>query len=807
MGPSKSFFVVTCAVLAAVGIGVLIGFLSSDSQNSNTTDENPTYFMSGASKVDITGPIVEVNMMGYAHPEQIAGGLHTRLYSRSYVISDLKLRNKVAFVTFDGGMASQLLKLKVVEKLKETTDDFNEKNVMISGTHSHSGPAGFFQFLLFEVTSLGHVDDTTQAFVDGIAKSILQANSNMVKSKIKLGKQKLKEDANINRSPTSYLRNPEEERNKYEHNTDQEIDVISFEDELGTSKAMLSWYPSHPTSMNFTNNLISSDHKGRASALFENRMNKQNNEEFEYVGAFAQANVGDVSPRTNGPICIESENATSAGSPCSSEHSTCELLDGNNNNINRSQGCVAFGPGLDMFDSTDIIARRQYDAVVELFENNNMVELSGEVSFVHQFIDMGDTSHQLDDGRNVKSCLPGMGYSFAAGTTDGAGAFNFYQGMTEYIPFWETVVSILKPIVCTNPPTKEDLECHSPKPVLLPTGYMDKPRLWHPTIVEVQIFKIGSLVIAAVPGEFTTMSGRRLKDAIRMKMKEYGQNDVQVVIAGLSNVYTHYITTFEEYQAQRYEAASTIYGPHTLDIYLQKYKDLLNPLLNGGFYESGEPPFLEEPEQSGLSSVPGYDTAPTGKSFGDVLQDAEQYYFTGEKVVVKFQAANPRQNMKLGKTYLEVLKLNDDGSTQTVYNDADWSTKFAWARTDQPKVSGTDDVNIFSALSDVIAESTGVRFDINKAQKLNQEGRFECSEKMERNKLVECFKKSGVLKDESKTSQRKQSNGSSEVTITWEIPKKQTSGNYQIVYYGDSKNRKGEITSFEGRSTQFKVYY
>lgn len=45
---------------------------------------------------------------------------------------------------------------------------------MISGTHSHSGPAGFFQFLLFEVTSLGHVDDTTQAFVDGITKSILE---------------------------------------------------------------------------------------------------------------------------------------------------------------------------------------------------------------------------------------------------------------------------------------------------------------------------------------------------------------------------------------------------------------------------------------------------------------------------------------------------------------------------------------------------------------------------------------------------------------------------------------------------------
>ena len=84
---------------------------------------------------------------------------------------------------------------------------------------------------------------------------------------------------------------------------------------------------------------------------------------------------------------------------------------------------------------------------------------------------------------------------------------------------------------------------------------------------------------------------------------------------------------------------------------------------------------------------------------------------------------------------MEVLKINDDGSIQTVYNDADWSTKFVWSRTDQPKVSGTDKVNIFSALSDVIAESTGVRFDINKAQKLNHEGRFECSKQMEKNKF------------------------------------------------------------------------
>lgn len=49
---------------------------------------------------------------------------------------------------------------------------YNEKNVVLSGTHSHSGPAGFFQFLLFEVTSLGYIKQSTDSFVDGVVKSI-----------------------------------------------------------------------------------------------------------------------------------------------------------------------------------------------------------------------------------------------------------------------------------------------------------------------------------------------------------------------------------------------------------------------------------------------------------------------------------------------------------------------------------------------------------------------------------------------------------------------------------------------------------
>ena len=55
--------------------------------------------------------------MGYANPEQVASGLHQRLYARTFIVDDGKSR--VCFVTVDCGMASQIVKLEVVKKLKE----------------------------------------------------------------------------------------------------------------------------------------------------------------------------------------------------------------------------------------------------------------------------------------------------------------------------------------------------------------------------------------------------------------------------------------------------------------------------------------------------------------------------------------------------------------------------------------------------------------------------------------------------------------------------------------------------------------
>lgn len=59
-----------------------------------------------------------------------------------------------------------------------------------------------------------------------------------------------------------------------------------------------------------------------------------------------------------------------------------------------------------------------------------------------------------------------------------------------------------------------------------------------------------------------------------------GVPDTIPVIAGLSNVYSHYIATNEEYAVQRYEGASTIFGPHTLSAYIQQYTMLATAMAN-----------------------------------------------------------------------------------------------------------------------------------------------------------------------------------------------------------------------------------
>lgn len=70
-----------------------------------------------------------------------------------------------------------------------------------------------------------------------------------------------------------------------------------------------------------------------------------------------------------------------------------------------------------MFESTKIIGQKQFEKAKQLFETAEL-KVKGSVGFIHQYINMTNVPLQTNKG-TVTTCKAAMGYSFAAGTTDG----------------------------------------------------------------------------------------------------------------------------------------------------------------------------------------------------------------------------------------------------------------------------------------------------------------------------------------------------------------------------------------------------
>ena len=276
--------------------------------------------------------------------------------------------------------------------------------------------------------------------------------------------------------------------------------------------------------------------------------------------------------------------------------------------------------------------------------------------------------------------------SFAAGTTDGPGAFDFRQGTTSDNPFWNTVRDFIAE------PTPQDINCQYPKPILIPSGRAVFPYAWQPTIVPTQIFAIGDMMMFALPGEFTTMAGRRLRSEIKKVTKERGE-EVQSILCGLSNIYTSYITTPEEYEIQRYEGASTIFGPHTLSIYIEQFKKLLSAMFNNSPLKPGPTPQDQDRKQISLVTKVYYDGHAFQSGFGYVLRQPKGIYSRGETVVCSFASGNPRNNLMADNSYFYVERLNQDESWTIVATDANWETKFRWTRTSV--ILGRSEIDFF----------------------------------------------------------------------------------------------------------------
>lgn len=276
----------------------------------------------------------------------------------------------------------------------------------------------------------------------------------------------------------------------------------------------------------------------------------------------------------------------------------------------------------------------------------------------------------------------------------GPGAYSFFeQGDTTGNPFWQLVGNSLRP------PTRDDRECHAPKPILLMTGRMSWPYLWQPQSLPTQILKIGDAVILGVPSEVTTMAGRRLRDTIVELGRSLGQ-DLVVLPTGMANTYASYVVTYEEYQVQRYEAGSSPYGPHTLTIYQQQYARLFSAIAHRQSVPSGPAPRDESRSQLTFLTPVVMDNG----RFGRVLVEPRVTYSRRQQLFTTFVAGNPRNDLRTESSYFFVDQLQPNGTWRTVATDANWETKFIWRRTNS--LLGNSEIDFYWNIPDSAEDGT-----------------------------------------------------------------------------------------------------
>jgi neutral ceramidase len=674
-----------------------------------TVDSADTYLIGGALS-DITLPVVGVPMLGFVRADQISEGLHQRQYARTFVVADSSGKTRVAIVTCDIAFPTHTLKLAVLDRLREKFGDrYGLANVILAATHTHATPGGYHHHISPGPLGGGFFGQCFDALVVGISESIIAADARLGPGQIFLSQGQV-EGAGVNRSRVAYMNNPAEERAKYESDVDTTMTLLKFIRDDGPIGA-LNWFAVHGTSMNYYNKLISGDNKGYAAYAMEQEHETRYTGKPEFVAAFAQSNAGDVTP---------------------------------NLNLNNT------GPGKTDVESTRIIGSRQARVATRLFDQAQEA-IRGPIEFRHEFVDFSrlEVAAEFTGAGTRRTCPSALGYSFAAGSTeDGGGHRLFHEGMKESIPFIDATAKMSFPDLV---PTDELRRCQKPKAILLATG-LAKPPAQEQTL-PVGLVRIGQLVLAVGPAEFTTMAGRRIRAALG---KELGIDPRYVVIAGYANDYANYVTTHEEYESQQYEGGSTIFGPWTESGYRQEFVRLARALKANQPVTSNVAPVDMRTRIKTKVALDGPDERPpAGAKPGDASDDAKQRYALGEVVTVRFWTGSPVNDYRRTDRYMAVEKLaagND--SWQVIREDFDWDTTAHWKQ----QVHEAD-----KAAKDLRPEP----------ERLGPPPRIARPDPYQ-------------------------------VTITWQTDERTPPGTYRIVPYGRFKTN-GQVTRFIATSRAFEV--
>ncbi|MEW1682336.1 neutral/alkaline ceramidase [Streptomyces sp. NPDC093594] len=617
---------------AVTGLGLAGAHLAAPGAAAAAAEDGG--YLVGRGISDATGEVAEVGMMGYGRFDQQAAGLHTRLRARAFVVVEEASGRRVLLIVADSPMIFESVHRAVLRRLKQAYGDlYTEQNVLITATHTHAGPGGYSHHLLYNTTTFGFHKATFEAVADGLFEAARNAHEDLAPSELLLSHGTLT-GASVNRSRTAFDRNPKADRDHFPDAVDPLTTLLRVERD-GRTVGAVNWFPVHGTSMSGDNRLISADNKGYAAYHWEREVHGVDylaDGSPVFVSAFAQTNSGDMSPNLD---------LVPPTTPAD-------------------------------FESTRAGGLRQYEAAAAQAEGPG-ARLAGPVDSRLVYIDLSDVTVRPEftgDGRTHRTSKPCVGAAMAAGSLEDGPAFpGFDEGEN---PFWDAISNSL--IYTVSPELKQ---AQAPKDVFVPIGEMNRIYPWVQERVPVMLMRIGALYLIGVPGEVTVCAGLRLRRTVAGIV---GAPLDDVLVAGYSNAYFHYVTTPEEYDAQQYEGGSTLFGRWQLPALQQTAAELAVSLRDGTSLPLGpEPPDLTG---KALALQPGVvlDAPPLFRKFGDVLVRPRETYRPGERVEVVFAGAHPGNDLHRGDTYLRIERRDSGGAWHTVADDGDWTTRFHWAR-------------------------------------------------------------------------------------------------------------------------------
>lgn len=528
----------------------------------------------GAAREEIRFDARGVVMMGWGDPRHRVRGVKTPLYSRAVAIRDPESRRRLVLVCLDACVVTEALRQTVATRLRETCG-LADHELMLSATHTHSAPGGYSTYVFYELTGNGYFPAILEGYAGAVMRSVERALGSLVPGKIREARGEFALDVPVafNRAVRAYNRNPDVEKvsRKERHKAvGRTMTLLRFDALDGRPIAAWNWFPVHATSIHRDRYDIHGDNKGVAAARMEESLGPG------FVAAFAQGAAGDVSPnfryyfglREKRGLYRDDEESCRANAGFQHERAMALYA--------KAAQADPLGPGL------------------------------GSVIEYHDFSRI-DVDPDFVEGKTGLRTGPGeVGLPQLYGTAEGRGTsvpflylvkgmiwvsrlycslFARRRGREPRWPWTRHPVQAGKHTVIESGATRL-LGCEAIEAIPLP-DWIDptvatlkrwgragilRRRPFTPQVLPIQLARLGGLAIAAVPAEFTTVAGRRLRTMLERELASQGIS--RVAIQGYANAYASYVVTPEEYDFQGYEGGCTHFGRYTLPAYLTVFRRL-----------------------------------------------------------------------------------------------------------------------------------------------------------------------------------------------------------------------------------------